>query len=274
MTEKIQEIIQRVVAGKGDEADLQAIAAALQSGQLVLVTGDRSIAIDGNVSNSVMVAGDNNQVILLPEENALSLERILQRWQPKQGQYVQPKGCQKRQECDRYLEVALQRLERLGSPEILKDEVYKGRRFNYIARMVDFEPGLGMRGEAFFLFSEFAFINLKGLKPFSNESSQWARAQVNPAAAGQAFYNFRMPTHFCFAVALVDQVEETVAVEIQTTNSFGHRVDLLWYEIPVVYELSQQRLLYYNKASSFWENFRGEVVWQPLRTVIQQVLVP
>jgi hypothetical protein len=137
--------------------------------------------------------------------------------------------------------------------------------------MVDFEPGLGMRGEAFFLF---AFINMKGLKPFSNESSQWARERVNPSAAGQTFYNFRMPTHLCFAVVLVDQVEETVAVEIQTTNSFGHRVDLLWYEIPVVYELSQQRLLYYNKASGFWENFRGEVVWQPLRTVIQQVLGP
>ncbi|UBF28537.1 hypothetical protein K9N68_12045 [Kovacikia minuta CCNUW1] len=78
----------------------------------------------------------------------------------------------------------LQRLERLGSPEILRDEVYKGRRFNYIARTVDFEPGLGMRGEAFFLFSEFAAINLKGLKPLSNESSQWARARVNPSAAG------------------------------------------------------------------------------------------
>lgn len=272
MTEKIQEIIQRVVAGKGDEADLQAIAAALQTGQLVLATGDRSIAIGGNVSNSVVVTGDNNQVILLPEEIAIALERILQQWQPRQGRYVQPRGCQNRQECDRYLEDVLQRLERLGSPEIIRDEVYKGRRFNYIARMVDFEPGLGMRGEAFFLFSEFAFINMKGLNPFSNESSQWARERVNSSAAGQAFYNFRMPTHLCFAVILVDQVEETVAVEIQTTNPFGHRVDLLWYEIPVVYELNQQRLLFYNKASSFWENFRGEVVWQPLRTVIQQVL--
>ena len=113
------------------------------------------------------------------------------------------------------------------------------------------------------------------MKPhISNEASQWARERVNPAAARQVFYNFRMPTHLCFAIALVDYVEETVAVEIQTTNPFGHRVDLLWYEIPVVYELSQQRLLYYNKASSFWENFRGEVVWQRLRTRIQQTLFP
>ncbi len=274
MPEKMQEIIQRVAAGKGDEADLQAIVAALQTGQFVLMTGDRSIAIGGDVSKSMIVTGDNNQVISVAEEAAIALERILQQWQPKRGQYVQPKECQNRQECDRYLEDVLQRLEQLGCPEICKDIVYKGRRYNYIAKMVDFEPGLGMRGEAFFLFSEFAAINLNALKQFSTQSSQWAREHLTPSATGQAFYNFRMPTHFCFAIALVDQVEDSTAMEIRTTNPFGHRVDLLWYEIPVVYELSQQRLLYYDKASSFWENFRGEVVWQPLRTVIEQVLTP
>lgn len=274
MTVNIHEIIQRVIVGSGDASDLQAIATALQSGQVVLAVGERSTAIGGNVSHSVIVTGDNNQVILLTEEAAISLEQILQRWQPKQGRYVQPRGCQNRQECDRYLENVLQRLEQLGSPEILKDQIHNGRRFNYIARVVDFEPGLGMRGEAFFMFSEFAAINMDALKRFSTQSSQWAREQVNPSATGQAFYNFRVPTHFCFAIALVDQVEERTAVEIQTTNPFQHRVDLLWYEIPVVYELNQQRLHYYDKASSFWENFRGEIVWKPLRSIIQQVLMP
>jgi hypothetical protein len=83
-----------------------------------------------------------------------------------------------------------------------------------------------------------------------------------------------MPTHFCFVIALVDQVEATTAISVQTTNPFEHRVDLLWYEIPVIYELSQQRLHYYDKAANFGENFRGEIVWQPLRAVIQQVLIP
>lgn len=46
------------------------------------------------------------------------------------------------------------------------------------------------------------------------------------------------------------------------------------HHLAVYNQLNQQRLLYYNKASSLWENFRGEVVWQPLRTVIQQVLGP
>lgn len=108
-----------------------------------------------------------------------------------------------------------------------------------------------MRGEAFFLFSEFAAINLNALNRFSTQSSQRARERVNPSATGQAFYNFRVPTHFCFAIALVDQVEKSTAVEVQPTNPFQHRVDLLWYEIPVIYELNRQRLLYYDKASGF-----------------------
>ncbi|MBW4520918.1 MAG: hypothetical protein KME16_14590 [Scytolyngbya sp. HA4215-MV1] len=274
MSESLKTVIQRVLAGNHDEADLQAIAAAIRTGQVVVATGERSMAIGGDASNSVIVTGDNNQVILLTEAAAIAFERILQQWQPKQGRYVQPKGCQNRQACDRYLESVLQRLEQLGSPEIRQEVVHSGRRYNYITKMVDFEPGLGMRGEAFFLFSEFAAINLNALKPFSTQSSQWAREHLTPSATGQAVYNFRMPTHLCFAIALVDQVEETTAVEIRTTNPFGHRVDLLWYEIPVVYELNQRRLLYYDKAASFWENFRGEVAWQPLRAVIQQVLLP
>ena len=148
MSDKLQSIIARVIAGSSDEADLQAIAAALQAGQIVLAMGERSVAIGGDVSNSMMVTGDNNQVIVLAEAAAIALEWILQQWQPKQDRYVQPKGCQNRQACDRYLVGVLQRLERLGSPEIRQDVVHNGKRFNYIAKLVDFEPGLGMRGEA------------------------------------------------------------------------------------------------------------------------------
>ncbi|UBF28538.1 hypothetical protein K9N68_12050 [Kovacikia minuta CCNUW1] len=48
-----------------------------QAGQIVLATGDRSTAIGGNVSNSVIVTGDSNQVIFLAEEAAIALESIL-----------------------------------------------------------------------------------------------------------------------------------------------------------------------------------------------------
>ena len=78
MTEKIQELIQRVVSGKGDEADLQAIAAALRAGELVLATGDRAIAIGGDANNSVNVTGDHNQVTVVKGLEAEVIARLLQ----------------------------------------------------------------------------------------------------------------------------------------------------------------------------------------------------
>jgi Effector-associated domain 10 len=193
----------------------------------------------------------------------------------KSGNYVRPESlCRDRQALDRYLQATLDQLRQRGCLEIQQNVIDRSHNFNYIAKIVDFEPGLGMRGEAFFMFSEFADINLAMLQRFSAQSAQWAKQQVSPSATGQAFFNFRVPTHFCFAIALVDQVEDATAIAVQTTNPFEHRVDLLWYEIPVIYELSQQRLHYYDKAANFWENFRGEIVWRSLRAVIQQVLLP
>jgi Effector-associated domain 10 len=193
----------------------------------------------------------------------------------KSGNYVRSESrCRDCQALDRYLQSTLDRLKQRGCLEIQQTVIDRSQTFNYVAKIVDFEPGLGMRGEAFFMFSEFADINLAMLQRFSAQSVQWAKQQVSPSATGQAFFNFRVPTHFCFAIALVDRVEAATAIAVQTTNPFEHRVDLLWYEIPVIYELSQQRLHYYDKAANFWENFRGEIVWRSLRTVIQQVLIP
>jgi len=83
---------------------------------------DRVIAIGSSVSDSVIVTGDNDQVILLKKEATIALEQILQQWQPKQDRYFKPKVCQKRRERDRYLQSVLQRLEQLDNSEILKDE--------------------------------------------------------------------------------------------------------------------------------------------------------
>lgn len=80
MSANLQFITQRILIDHTTEADLDALVSAIQAEQvmLVLATGERSIAIGGNVSNSVIATGDNNQVILLTEEAAISLEQILQ----------------------------------------------------------------------------------------------------------------------------------------------------------------------------------------------------
>ena len=89
---------------------------------------------------------------------------------------------------------------------------------------------------------------------------------------GSAIYNFRVPAHLCFAIALVDEVDEGTQNAVRTTNPFDHRVDLLWYEVPLIYELSQEKLYFYDQPSGFLENFKGEIAWKRLRTVIQHLL--
>lgn len=129
-----------------------------------------------------------------------------------------------------------------------------------------------MRGEACFLFSEFTDLKMPTLQQFSAQSMVYARKSVSPDAAGQAFYNFRVPTHLCLAIAIIDELDPKARTSIQTINPFDLRVDMLWYEIPVVYELSQQKLYFYDQSTNFFEQFKGEIVWKQLRLVIQQIL--
>lgn len=185
--------------------------------------------------------------------------------------------CQERDALNQYLQATLDRLKQQGCLDIRQNVTVASQTSSYVARIVDFELPFGpikSRGEAFFFFSEFDSIQMPILQRFSGQCLQWARAQVNPRAAGQAFYNFRMPTHLCFTIALVDQLKADTRTAIQTTNPFDNRVDLLWYEVPLVCELSQRSLQFYNRPTTIWEQFKGEVAWHQIRPVIQRLLSP
>ncbi len=274
--DELKAILDRIATGRHTVADVATLRRLLSSGNYQdaqQLEGKYNIHIGQGQNISI---GDQIYVSWNDEAIQALIQAIRADQNPeKSGNYVRPESpCRDRQTLDQYLQATLDRLRQRGCLEIQQNVSDRSQNFSYIAKIIDFEPGLGMRGEAFFMFSEFANINLALLQRFSAQSLQWAKQQVNPAATGQAIYNFRMPTHLCFAIALVDQVEDATAIAVQTTNPFQHRVDVLWYEIPVIYELSKQRLHYYDKAANFWENFRGEIVWQPLRDVIQQVLMP
>ena len=75
-----------------------------------------------------------------------------------------------------------------------------------------------------------------------------------------------------FAITIVDELDPETRTAIKTTNLFDLRVDMLWYEIPVVYELSQQKLYFYDQPTNFFEQFKGEIVWKQLRSLIKQIL--
>lgn len=198
------------------------------------------------------------------------LQQIREELTPRENQVPQLY----RQAVAQYFEITLQQLREQGCLDIRKSVVYAERRFNYVAKIADFELPfslVNMRGEAFFMFSEFDEINMKTLQRFSAQCMDWAKEQVASSAVGQALYNFKVPAHLCFAIALVDRVAQKTAAEVQTTNPLDHKVDLLWYEIPIIYELSQQKLYFYEKPSNFWENFQGEVAWKKLRPLIEQI---
>ena len=173
--------------------------------------------------------------------------------------------------AQQYLQTIFKKLIQNGATELTPGGT--DASFNRIAQITDFEPGLGMRGDAFFLFSTFETLTPAGLRTYSAQCLN--AAQRYPVSSPErAIFNFRFPTRCCFSVAIVQQLDSATATAIRNNNPFKDAVDLLWYEIPVIFDLSQQQLVYYQEASDFWENFRGEIAWKKLRETIQQLLNP
>lgn len=185
------------------------------------------------------------------------------------------KACQNRSAVNAYLKTAFERLKQRGCMDIRQGMGRSNHPLCTVARIQDFELPFGpvaMRGEAFFIFLEFGAVEEKRLRQFSGNALQWGKTQTHPSAVGSAVFNFRVPTHICFAIALVDELDAATQTAIRTTNPFDHRVDLLWYEVPIIYVLNQGQLYFYDQPSGFLENFKGEVAWKRLRVVIQQLL--
>jgi predicted NACHT family NTPase len=81
MPESLETVVQRVLAGSHNEADLQAIATAIQTGQIVLASGNSAVAVGGSVANSSIVPGSHNVInsnnIFIQGENAAAIEALL-----------------------------------------------------------------------------------------------------------------------------------------------------------------------------------------------------
>ncbi len=62
MTEDLQAIVDRAKTGTLTPADLQTLAAAIQSGQVTLATGARAIGIGRSADGSLLTTGNNNHI--------------------------------------------------------------------------------------------------------------------------------------------------------------------------------------------------------------------
>lgn len=265
-SEQLDVIIKRIGAGTHTATDVETLRMALsdrpqdlqQLGKYNIIIGE---AHNVHIGDRIYYSGSDEV-----------LDAVIQ-----QIRVFGQGRCDDRGTLEHYLQNTLDRLKQQGCLDIRQDVVERHHQFNYVARISDFEFPFGplsTRGEAFFLFSEFADLKMAMLQKYAGECLRWVRQQVHPKAAGQAFYNFRVPTHLCFAIALVDQLDGKTRTAIQTTNPIDRRVDILWYEVPVVFELSQQALHFYGQPTTFFDNFKGEIVWKQLRAVIQELLSP
>ncbi|MEA5447563.1 hypothetical protein VB780_03210 [Leptolyngbya sp. CCNP1308] len=276
MSDRLQDIIQRIASREYSEVDIVALQQALDREH----DGSKLGKYNVNIGEGQNIHIGDRTYVSWSDEAIQALIQAIRADQSDTSKANAPRPqelCRDRQTLDQYLDGALNRLKQQGCLDIQQNVMSDSQYFNYVARISDFELPFGplsTRGEAIFLFSEFASLTMPILQQFSGECLQWASGQVNPKAAGQALYNFRVPMHFCFAIALVDQLDTETKAAIQTTNPIDRRVDILWYEVPVVYGLSDNQLYYYSEPANFFDHFKGEIAWKQIRPVIQQLLSP
>lgn len=248
-----------------------------------LDTSNRSVSVQGD-ANEPIVAGNHNTVSTYHttqngqvniNAQQVNVHNEIHEAAAETNYLKSDELCQNRQVLAKYLERTLKTLRQHGCFEFRQDIEQGSYRFNHVARIEDFEllswPVL-MRGEAFFVFSEFNFMHMKPLRRFSRQAVQWTNTQVRAGSVGRAIYNFRIPNHICFAIALVDDLDEGTKEAIHTNNPCDHALDLMWYEVPVVYELNQSKLHFYDQPSGFLENFKVEMAWKSLREVARELL--
>ena len=277
--EQFETIINRIIAqGKHTDDDLAKLRKLFSSDRSErLIQYGKNIV--GRIDGEEIQIGDR----LFMGWNDKAIDALLEQYK-----YLNlTEGCRDRDALNQYLQEVLQRL-RQGCSDIRKDVVLGSRTFNYIARITaielptpllnGFELPLGIlnsRGDAFFMLSEFPSLQMETLQQFSSQCFKWAKEQVKVSAIVEAVLSAREPAHMCFAIAIVDRLDEKTRDAIRTKNPLHKMSDnLLWYQIPAVYELEGKRLYLYEKSSNVFENFSGSAVWDSLRKIMQKYLMP
>ena len=177
-----------------------------------------------------------------------------------------------------YLNKIEKNLKNEGALDIQNNVQSKDRSFEFerVAKITDFELPFGafnMRGDAFFIIDYFPSINTKSLRQYSTQCLEYGKDKAT-SSVGTQIFNSRVPCNICFAIAVVKNLDKETKIKIRQENPFDQNLDLLWYEVPVIYCLDEKILYFYDQPSSFWEKFKGEVVWKRLREVIETTLTP
>ncbi|NEP79340.1 MAG: hypothetical protein F6K39_14890 [Okeania sp. SIO3B3] len=178
---------------------------------------------------------------------------------------------------DNYLNKIEGNLRNQGALDIQNNVQSKDGKFEFkrVAKITDFELPFGafnMRGDAFFIIDYLHSINTKALRQYSTQCLEYGKDRAT-SSVGRQFWNFKVPCNICFSIAVVKNLDQEVKTKIRQENPFDQNVDLLWYEVPVIYCLDESTLYFYEQPSSFLEQFKGEIAWKRLREVIKTTLI-
>ncbi|NET40705.1 hypothetical protein [Okeania sp. SIO2B3] len=220
---------------------------------------------------SYLEEGDIQYLEVLHKMGNLQIQKILQNQPPETIKI-------NNQSLDNYLNTIEKNLKNQGALDIQKNLQSQDGNFEFelIGKITDFELPFGafnMRGDAFFILDYLPSINTKALRQYSTQCLEYAKDRAT-SSVGTQIYNFRVPCNICFSIAVVNDLDPEIQTKIRQENPFDDNVDLLWYEVPIVYCLDESTLYFYDQPSSFWEQFKGEIAWKRLREVIKTTLIP
>ncbi len=67
----LQDVLKRIEDGTHTDQDLEALRRAIERGQVIVVTGERAVAIGGNANDVIIIIGDQNVVVKGPSAETL-----------------------------------------------------------------------------------------------------------------------------------------------------------------------------------------------------------
>lgn len=138
---------------------------------------------------------------------------------------------------------------------VYRDTQWVGRLFPLVAHRSGFELTKLGNCENFFVFGELERPSLSELRAFSSLAFDFAmHAKSSNLPCGL----FEMIN--CFAVCCVQSLEARTAETIRTSPPVKHRAA---FELPVVYDSSQARLVYFEKTpiwgAAYYRKFRRQI---------------
>lgn len=153
-----------------------------------------------------------------------------------------------------WLETVSQRLASRGF-KVSKDVAYQGQPIQRVGHRSGFQLTKFGNSETFFVFSGFGQLNRDAMRQYCDRAFDFAIASKKVPLPCGLFESV-----YCFAVAIVDALDEATANAVRTETP---TMRFAAAQIPVVYESRHNRLCFFEKTplwgSAYYAGFRKQI---------------